>query len=63
MGNLSEIRQYGFNIAHCDCLNVLQCKIHITLCVYFATVYVCVHFLPVERFNTAQVNSMVPTWK
>ena len=40
--SLYEIKQCGFNKAQCDCLNVLQCKIHITFCVYFATVYVCV---------------------
>ena len=39
-----EINQCGFNIAHCECLSVLQCKIHITLCVYFATVYVSTLF-------------------
>jgi hypothetical protein len=33
-----EIKQCGFNTAHRECLSVLQCKIHITLCVYFATV-------------------------
>jgi hypothetical protein len=59
--SLYEIRQCGFNIEHCDCVSVLQCKIHITLCVYFATVYVCVHFLPAEWFNTQQVISMATT--
>ena len=27
--SIYEIRQCGFNIAHCECLSVLQCKIHI----------------------------------
>lgn len=59
--SIFEIVKCGFNIPHCECLSVLQCKIHITLCVYSATVYVCVHFLSVERFITEQVISMATT--
>jgi hypothetical protein len=59
--SIYEIKKCGFNIAHCERLSILQCKIHITLCVYFATVYVCVHFLPVEWFITEQAISMATT--
>jgi hypothetical protein len=32
--SIYEIRQCGFNKAHCEFLSILQCKIHITLYVY-----------------------------